>query len=79
MLVANETNVTKNTWRLRETVRWILGAVIGLGGLRLIGDQHWPAPISFIVSGIITILAIIVVGYGPKTYAEYCERQKKLE
>lgn len=68
----------QSTWRFLETVRVILGALIGLGGLRVINSQRWPEPVSLIASVIVGIVIIIVIGYGPKTYQDYCEQQKEL-
>jgi len=67
----------KPTWVFLASLRWILGITLGLAGLRLIESRQWGAEISFIASAIVAVLAIYLINYGPRTYDEYCQQQKK--
>jgi len=69
--------VKKPTWVFLATLRWVLGLSLGLAGLRLIGSQHWGKEVVFVASGVVAILAISLINYGPRTYEEYCKEQQK--
>lgn len=71
--------MNQNTWRFRQTVRVIFGVLLGFGGLRLINSQQWPDSIGVIASVIVGIISITLISYGPKTYQQYCDQQKKLQ
>lgn len=67
----------KPLWFFLAALRWILGLTLGLAGLRVIGSEHWGRVIAFIASGIVAVLAISLINYGPRTYEEYCKQRQK--
>jgi len=66
-------------WFCLAALRWILGLSLGLAGLRVIGSQHWGKVIAFIASGVVAVLAISLINYGPRTYDEYCKERQKAD
>jgi hypothetical protein len=64
-------------WFFLAALRWFLGLSLGLAGLYVIGSQQWGEMIVLIASVIVTVLAVSLINYGPRTYEEYCEQRKK--